>query len=92
MFYKIAPDKKKHLIVGIPLGILLPFLASFVFPAQPGYVLITSILALIIICYGFELFSKITGRGHADNMDAIAGIVGGLIGIGIYWVSASLLA
>ncbi len=84
MSYKIAPDKKKHFIVGIPLGVFLQLVAGYFFSGT----LIPALLAffvLSLICYGFELFSLVTGKGHADNMDAIAGILGGMIGMGIYW-------
>ena len=85
MFGKIAPDKKKHFFVGIPLGVFLQLFTSLYFYNSPGYALLSSFAFLCAICYGFELFSKITGRGHADNMDAIAGILGGIIGIGLYY-------
>lgn len=85
MAYKIAPDKKKHFLVGIPLGLLLQLVASIVLLASPVTATLLSFLALAAICYGFELVSLLTGKGHADNMDAIAGILGGIIGIGIYW-------
>jgi len=34
-----------------------------------------------VISYGFELFSKITGLGRYDFMDAVASAIGGVIGI-----------
>ncbi|MCW3091268.1 MAG: hypothetical protein JWP81_2337 [Ferruginibacter sp.] len=83
MHYKIEADKKKHFFVGIPLGIFLQFLSVCFFPLQPILSTVVSAGILIVICYGFELFSLVTGRGHADNIDAIAGILGGIIGITI---------
>jgi glycopeptide antibiotics resistance protein len=78
---KIAPDKWKHFYVGIPMGAILqsiglwlltPFLASGI------------VLGIVIaISYGFELFSKITGLGHYDFMDAVASVIGGLLGMGL---------
>jgi hypothetical protein len=38
------------------------------------------------IGYGFELFSKITGKGHYDFMDAVATVIGALPGIGIVFL------
>ena len=44
----------------------------------------TIVFALIVvICYGFELFSKFTGWGYYEVMDAVAGIVGGMIGMAV---------
>ncbi|MEO6230710.1 MAG: hypothetical protein ABJB11_22750 [Ferruginibacter sp.] len=84
MSIKIAPDKKKHFVVGIPLGIFLQLVASYFFSGLLIPILL-AFFVLSLICYGFELFSLITGKGHADNMDAIAGILGGIVGLGIYW-------
>lgn len=81
MPYKIEADKKKHFFVGIPLGVFLQFLSEYFFPFQPVVATVISVGILAAICYGFELFSLVTGRGHADNLDAIAGIIGGIIGI-----------
>ncbi|MEP7145299.1 MAG: hypothetical protein ABI707_20610 [Ferruginibacter sp.] len=85
MAFKIAADKKKHFFVGIPLGLLLQFLSSYFFSAQPVLSTTISFVVLAAGCYGFELFSLITGKGHAENLDAIAGILGGVIGIIIFW-------
>ena len=87
MAFKIEKDKKKHFYVGIPLGLLLQFLACFFFPGQPLLTTVISFLLLAAGCYGFELFSLVTGMGHADNLDAIAGVIGGVIGIGAYWLA-----
>lgn len=85
MAVHIAPDKKKHFIVGVPLGALLLVLSFWLFPLQPGLSCLLSFIALVAICYGFELVSLITGKGHCDNMDAIAGILGGIVGMGLWW-------
>ncbi|MEO6719381.1 MAG: hypothetical protein ABIN67_03405 [Ferruginibacter sp.] len=88
---KIAPDKKKHFFVAIPLGALLQFVSIYLFPVQPVLSSVLSFIALAAICYGFELFSLITGKGHYDNWDAIAGILGGILGIGLCWGLYTLL-
>jgi hypothetical protein len=36
----------------------------------------------VVIGYGFELFSKFTGKGHYELMDAVAAVVGAVLGIG----------
>jgi len=53
----------------------------FLFPEQ--LILETGIafLLVVIISYGFELFSKFTGKGHYDIYDAVAGIIGGVLGM-----------
>ena len=83
MRMKIAPDKKKHFWVGIPLGVLLQFLFFYLLPGQPGLSSVVSFVALAAICYGFELFSLISGRGHYEIKDAVAGIIGGLAGLAL---------
>lgn len=79
---KIAADKWKHFWVGIPLGAVLQVAAFYFFTETYAAVLAASVL-LIMICYGFELFSKITKLGHHDLIDAVAGILGGAIGVGV---------
>ncbi len=79
---KIAADKWKHFWVGIPLGILLQvicfYYASFTLTA-----VVAAFVMLVLVCYGFELFSLLTKLGHHDFIDAIAGILGGVIGMAI---------
>ena len=85
MAYKIERDKKKHFFVGIPLGLLMQFICFYFFPVQPLLATAICFILLIAGCYGFELLSLVSGKGHADNIDAIAGIMGGMIGMGLYW-------
>lgn len=80
---KIAPDKWKHFIVGIIMGAVLQGFFSFLLPAHFGLSILLPIIFSIAIAYGFELFSKLTGKGHYDVMDAVAGVAGAVIGIGI---------
>jgi glycopeptide antibiotics resistance protein len=90
MFKKIAPDKWRHIYVGIALGILFQALAFWFVPQQLFMGTVIVLLIIIAISYGFELFSKITGMGVYDIWDAVASIVGGLIGMAvvglIYWL------
>jgi hypothetical protein len=41
---------------------------------------------VVVVSYGFELFSKFTGRGHYEIWDAVAAIIGGVLGMGIAWL------
>lgn len=77
---KIEADKWKHFWVGIPLGFVLQLITFYYFTDAFTAVCAASAL-LIIICYGFELFSLIAKLGHHDLLDAIAGIIGGAIGL-----------
>jgi hypothetical protein len=38
---------------------------------------------VIGVSYGFELFSKITGIGRYDFVDAVASTIGGSLGMGV---------
>jgi len=85
MFKKIAPDKWKHFYAGILLGIIVQIFDLWLFPHQPFLSTIITLVVVIFISYGFELFSKITGFGIYDIMDAVASIIGGVAGMGIVW-------
>ena len=78
---RIAPDKWKHFFAGIVMGILLQAAALFALPQQQmlGYVIV--VVVIVVVSYGFELFSKVTGKGHHDVIDAIASIIGGIVGM-----------
>lgn len=80
---KIPPDKWKHIIVGILMGILFLVIVHTFFSQYLVIGYIISFLLIAVIGYGFELFSLFTGLGHYDFMDAVATIVGGLVGIAI---------
>jgi hypothetical protein len=79
---KIAPDKWKHFFVGIVMGAVLQGFFSFLLDARIGLSILLAFVFSIVIAYGFELFSKFTGKGHYDVMDAVAGVIGAVIGIG----------
>jgi len=83
---KIAADKWKHFYAGIVLGIVLHAGCLFFLnlPATAAFFL--AFIVLIIIAYGFELFSLVTGKGHYDFMDAVATVIGGLPGMAVCWL------
>jgi glycopeptide antibiotics resistance protein len=91
MFKKIAPDKWKHFYAGILMGVILQVVDRWLFLNQPILSVTITLVIIIIVSYGFELFSKITGIGRYDFMDAVASVIGGVVGMGIVWavVSAS---
>jgi VanZ family protein len=80
---KIAPDKKKHFLVGIVMGAVLQTFFSFFLPHHLGYATTLSIIFSFAIAYGFELYSKFTGRGHYELMDAIAALIGAVPGMAL---------
>ena len=82
MLKKIEPDKWKHFFVGIGMGAVLQSFISFLL--QDYLILATTITFIVVlgISYGFELFSKITGVGQYDFIDAVASAIGGALGMG----------
>ena len=52
-----------------------------VFPGQLQHASLAALLLVVAVSYGFELFSLITGKGHYDVMDAVASIIGGILGM-----------
>lgn len=91
MIPKIAPDKWKHFFVGIGMGLVLPAIGYFLLPLHPYINGMVSFGLIVAISYGFELYSKFTGRGHYEVMDAVASVIGGLLGMsvlgaGLMWV------
>ena len=85
---KIAPDKWKHFWVGIPMGVVLQAIAWYLYPPL---MYLLAFLGVCAISYGFELISLVTGKGHHDVKDAIASIIGGIIGMAVFacWLWAS---
>lgn len=81
--FNIAPDKKKHFWVGMLLGAIFQIFSFYLFPQYYLFSIIISFISIVAVCYGFELFSLITKRGHYEILDAVAGILGGVIGMGI---------
>ncbi|WP_276479466.1 hypothetical protein [Paraflavitalea pollutisoli] len=78
-----APDKKRHFYVGILMGFVLQAMGYWLWPGQPGIVIVSVFLLGIFISYGFELFSKVTGWGIYDFMDAVFSAIGSVLGQGL---------
>ena len=79
---KIAQDKWKHFWVGITMGMVLQATSMYLLPAHLYVATIISLFIVVAISYGFELYSKFTGHGHYEVMDAVAAIIGGVLGMG----------
>ena len=69
------------------MGVIVQIIGIWLLANQPFLSTIITLLIVIIISYGFELFSKITGMGHYDFMDAVASVIGGVAGMGIVWAA-----
>lgn len=90
MFRNIQPDKWRHFIVGIPMGAVLQLTTEYLLTDQVKAITLAFII-VAAISYGFELFSKITGLGRYDFMDAVASVIGGVLGIALVLVISSLI-
>lgn len=55
----------------------------YILPFALVWLIVISLVGVSAIAYGFELISLWTGKGHHEINDAIATIIGGIIGIGI---------
>jgi glycopeptide antibiotics resistance protein len=81
MFKKIAPDKWRHFYAGILMGLVLQIAGLWLLADQPVLGTGIVLMIVIVISYGFELFSKLTGMGVYDFMDAVATVIGGVAGM-----------
>lgn len=78
---RIERDKWIHFLAGIPMGILVT-LFSFRMLPQNNYLAISlSVVLVVAISYGFEIFSLLTKKGHYDFFDAVASTIGGVTGL-----------
>jgi hypothetical protein len=65
------------------MGAILQSVAWLLLPGRPVQVTLLTFAAVVAVSYGFELFSLVTGRGHHEVLDAVAAVIGGIIGMGI---------
>ena len=80
---KIGRDKWKHFFVGIGMGNVLQTFTWYLFSKQPVLATGIAFVFVIGISYGFELYSKFTGKGHYEVNDAVAATIGGALGMGV---------
>ena len=78
---KIAPDKRKHFFVGILMGAVLQAVAMYIMPQHYALSILSAFILVILLSYGFELFSLITKKGHYEVLDAVASVAGGIAGM-----------
>lgn len=83
MIKNIPKDKQKHIAAGALIAILCTWIGWFLWPHQWIYSIGFGLAVCSVAGFGFELFSYVTGLGHAEWMDAIVTVAGGVIGVGI---------
>jgi VanZ family protein len=88
---RIAQDKWKHFWVGIAMGLLFQAVGMYLLPMHLYVATAVSLVIVVAISYGFELYSKFTGHGHYEVMDAVAAIIGGVLGMGVVVVIEMLM-
>ncbi len=86
MRLKIEGDKQKHIIVGALIAAVTYASAVIFWPGHIWLPVVLAIGATTLIGFGFELFSLITRIGHAEWMDGIATVAGGVIGVVVGYV------
>ena len=91
MIKKIAPDKWRHFYAGILMGVVLQGIGLWLLAGRPLLSTSLALFIVIAVSYGFELFSKFTGIGIYDFMDAVASVIGGIAGMGVAWAVVWLL-
>lgn len=79
---KIAPDKWKHFFVGLAMGAGLQAFFGYLLRVPPASSFFLTLFFSAVVGYGFELYSRFTGRGHYEVMDAVAVVLGALLGSG----------
>lgn len=87
MIKKIAPDKWRHFFAGIVLGIMLQAFLLWLLSGHPGTATGITFVLVAVISYGFELFSKVTGKGYYEVLDAVATTAGALLGMAFTWLA-----
>lgn len=92
MLRKIKRDKWKHFWVGIPMGAFLQIAAQWLLPGSVVIATVAALAFVLAFSFGFEVFSLVTGWGHYDFYDAIASIIGGVLGIAIVLLAVQKLS
>jgi hypothetical protein len=80
---RIGQDKWKHFWVGIAMGLFFQAVGMYLLPMHLYLATAISLIIVVAISYGFELYSKYTGHGHYEVLDAVAAIIGGVLGMGV---------
>ncbi|MFZ1530160.1 MAG: hypothetical protein WAT19_15510 [Ferruginibacter sp.] len=80
---RIERDKWIHFLVGIPMGIVVTLFSFRTLPQNTYLAISLSVVLVVAISYGFEIFSLLTKKGHYDFFDAVASTIGGVAGMAL---------
>jgi hypothetical protein len=80
---KIEQDKWRHFYVGIAMGLILQLPALLFLPFSWIWAGIIVLFLVVAASYGFELISLVSGKGYYDLKDAVAGVLGGILGMAL---------
>lgn len=73
------------------MGACLQMAAHWLMPHLAVTATIVALAFVLAISFGFELFSLLTGWGRYDFYDAIASIIGGVLGMGlVFWIGGKI--
>jgi glycopeptide antibiotics resistance protein len=65
------------------MGTILQIFTWYLMPQHFFTGATITFILVVAISYGFEVFSLVTKKGHYDIFDAVAGTIGGVIGMAI---------
>jgi hypothetical protein len=74
-------EKCIHFLVGISVGVAGQILIWWFIPQQIKLVTVVSLLLVMVLNYGFELYSKVRGKGSYEVLNPAAGTIGGAVGM-----------
>lgn len=78
---KIGKDKWRHFYAGIFMGWVLQLMALHFLPLSWGWSTLIVFVLVACISYGFEVLSLILKKGVYEVADAVATVIGGVLGM-----------
>jgi hypothetical protein len=79
-------EKCMHFFVGITIGVVAQALIWWLLPPQIKLITVVTLMLVMVLNYGFDLISKIEGKGSYDVLNAAAGTIGGAVGMAVILV------
>jgi hypothetical protein len=80
---KMNWEKCKHFFIGITIGVVTQALIWWFLPPQIKLITVVSLMLIMVLNFGFDLFSKIKGKGGYELLNIAAGTIGGAVGIAV---------
>ena len=84
---KIIWEKCGHFFVGITIGVVTQALIWWLLPPQIKLITVASLMLVMALNYGFDLYSKIKGKDHYKVLNAAAGTIGGAVGMALILIA-----